>query len=168
MKQIASVFVMTIIISASCYNANKRTELVTKQQIKTNDMTFPVKNISITINIPANEVYKFASNPENLPKWVDFVKSMKKENNIWFADTDLGKIKIEFAPQNDFGIIDHLVTLSNGEIVNNPLRVIKNGKGCELIFTLFWMPNRTEEEFNQDAKAVESDLKTVKKIMESD
>jgi Predicted integral membrane protein len=159
---------MTITILAFCQNSDKRLSLVTKQYIKTNDMTYPVKNISITINKPSNEVYKFASNPENLPKWVDFVRSMTKENDIWFADTDLGKIKIEFVPQNDFGIIDHLVTLSNGETVNNPLRVIKNGKESELIFTLFWMPNRTQEEFNQDAKAVESDLQTLKKILESE
>ena len=131
-------------------------------------MTYPVKNISISINKPADEVFQFASNPENFPDWVAFIKSMtKKEENIWTAETDLGNIKIEFVPKNNFGIIDHLVTLPDGSIVNNPMRVITNGKGSELIFTLFWMPDRTEEEFNQDAKLVEGDLKKIKTILEN-
>lgn len=132
-------------------------------------MTYPVKNISISINKPADEVYQFASNPENFPMWIEFIKSVTKEDeNIWFAETDLGDIKIEFVQKNKLGIIDHVVTLPDGSAINNPMRVITNGKGSELGFTLFWMPNRTEEEFNQDAKLVENDLQRVKEILESE
>ncbi|MBC9798547.1 SRPBCC family protein [Sinomicrobium weinanense] len=130
-------------------------------------MTYPVKNISISINKPADEVYQFASNPENFPAWVAFIKSTTREKaNIWAAKTDLGNIKIAFTPKNNLGIIDHLVTLPDGSTVNNPMRVVANGKGSEFIFTLFWMPGRTEEEFNQDAKMVESDLQDLKNILE--
>lgn len=131
--------------------------------------TYPVKNISITINKPADEVYAFASNPKNFPVWVEFIKSMTKETeNLWAAETDLGKIKIQFAPQNEFGIIDHWVTLPDGTTVNNPMRVIENGKGSELVFTLFWIPSRTEEEFKEDAKLVENDLTKIKTILEAE
>jgi hypothetical protein len=130
-------------------------------------MTYPVKNISISIDKPAEKVYQFASNPANFPVWVEFIKSMRKETeNVWFAETDIGKLKIDFVPKNEFGIIDHLVKLPDGSTVNNPMRVVENGKGSELIFTLFWMPDRTEEEFNQDAKLVETDLKKIKQILE--
>ena len=84
------------------------------------------------------------------------------------AETDLGNIKIQFVPKNELGIIDHLVILPDSSTVNNPLRVIENGKGSELVFTLFWMPNRTEEEFNQDAKLVENDLTKIKTILEAE
>lgn len=132
-------------------------------------MTFPVKNISISISKPTETVYQFASNPANFPVWVEFIKSMTKETeNIWFAETDLGNLKIEFVPKNQFGVIDHLVTLPDGSTVNNPMRVIENGKGSEFIFTLFWIPNRTEEEFNQDAKLVENDLKKIKRKLETE
>jgi len=33
---------------------------------------------------------------------------------------------------------------------------------------LFWMPGRTEEVFNQDAKAVENNLKKIKTILENE
>jgi uncharacterized membrane protein len=32
-------------------------------------MTFMAKHISVSINRSAAQVYEFASNPENLPKW---------------------------------------------------------------------------------------------------
>lgn len=165
MKYMVSIFASTVLILTACQNSN----FETKQQIKENDMPYPVKNISIFINKPAGEVYQFASNPENFPVWVAFIKSVTKENeNIWLAETDLGNIKIEFVPKNNFGVIDHVVTLPDGSAVNNPIRVITNGKGAELVFTLFWMHGRTEEEFNQDAKLVESDLQKLKKILESE
>lgn len=133
---------------------------------KANTRTYPVKNISISINRPADEVYQYASNPENFPEWISFIKSMTNQGDIWIGETDLGDIKIKLTPPNTFGIIDHLVTLSNGETVNNPMRAVANNKGCEFIFTLFWMPNRTEEEFNEDANAVTQDLQQLKTILE--
>jgi hypothetical protein len=138
-----------------------------KPLTKTNSMTYPVKNISISINRSANEVYRFASNPENFPKWVAFVKSVSNQGkDIWLGKSDLGDIKIKWTPANDFGIIDHQVTLPTGETVNNPMRVISNNKGCEFIFTLFRMPNRTEKQFTEDAEAVTKDLQKLKEIME--
>ena len=130
-------------------------------------MTYPVKNINVSINKPAKDVYQFVSNPENFPKWVQFVKSIARLGDSWTAQTDLGTIKMKFAPQNEFGIIDHHVTLANGDTIYNPMRVIPNNKGCEFIFTLFWLPDRSETEFNEDAKAVTNDLNKLKEIMES-
>lgn len=89
-------------------------------------MTYPVKNISISINRPSVRVYEYASNPKNLPTWVEFIKSMTMETEkLWFAETELGNLKIEFVPKNEFGIIDHLVTLPDSLTVNNPIRVIE-------------------------------------------
>lgn len=129
-------------------------------------MTYPAKIISISIDRPADEVYQFTSNPENFPRWVAFVKSVTRQGEIWVGKTDAGDIKIRFAPRNNFGVLDHQVTLATGETVNNPMRVIANNKGCEFTFTLFRLPGRTEEEFNEDAKAVTSDLKKLKEMME--
>jgi hypothetical protein len=132
-------------------------------------MTYPVKTITISINKPADKVFDYASKPDNFPMWVEFIKSIRKETeNLWLAETALGNIKIQFVPKNEFGIIDHLVILPDNSTVSNPMRVIENGKGSEIVFTLFWMPNRTEEEFNQDAKLVEKDLKKLKTILEAE
>ena len=131
-------------------------------QSKPSTMTNKVRNISISINKPASEVYQFTSNPENFPKWVAFIKSVSKEGDIWLGKSDLGDIKIKWSPLNEFGILDHHVTLPNGETVYNPMRIISNNKGSEFIFTLFWIPGRTEKEFNEDAQSVTKDLQKLK------
>jgi hypothetical protein len=133
-------------------------------QIQAN--TYPVKNINISINRPPADVYQFAANPENFPKWVKFVKSISRQGENWVAESDLGKLKIKFTPKNDFGIIDHDVTLANGETVTNHMRVIRNNKGSEFIFTLFRLPGRTDQEYEADAKAVSTDLQQLKTILE--
>lgn len=53
-----------------------------------------------------------------------------------------------------------------GETVTNPMRVLRNNKGSEFIFTLFRMRGRTDEEYEADAKAVSADLQQLKTIVE--
>ena len=38
--------------------------------------------------------------------------------------------------EHDHGVLDHDVTLPSGETVHNPMRVIPDGDGCEVVFTL--------------------------------
>lgn len=130
--------------------------------------TYPVKHISISINKPADEVYKYASNPESWPAWIDFIESVVKENNTWFAVSELGRVQVRFVPENNFGIIDHWVTLPDATTVYNPMRVIQNGQGSEFAFSLYKMPYMTDDAFEQDAKAVMNDLKTLKQILENE
>jgi len=48
--------------------------------------TFKSKHISISIDRPAEQVYEFASNPENLPKWAAGLSgSIKNVNGDWIA-----------------------------------------------------------------------------------
>jgi hypothetical protein len=113
--------------------------------------TYPVRLINVSINKPASDVYRFASNPENFPKWMDFVKSIKKDGDIWIGETSLGPFRFKLVPKNEFGNIDHHVTLPDGQVVFNPMRVMDNNKGTEFIFTLFRMPGRSDKEFEEDA-----------------
>jgi hypothetical protein len=176
MKQISTISILSILIFSACNTSNDNADTNQTQTIINDTMTYPAKHISVSINRPAAEVYQFTSNPENFPKWVAFVKSITNQTNqsnqanqgpVWIGKTDLGEIKFRFSPQNNFGILDHEVTLPDGEKVSNPMRVVANNKGCEFIFTLFRLPNRTEEEFSQDAKAVTDDLQKLKEIMEN-
>jgi hypothetical protein len=78
-------------------------------------MTFVAKHISVSINRPSAQVYEFASNPENLPKWAAGLSgSIKKVNDDWIAESPIGTVKVKFAEKNKFGVLDHDVTLSSG------------------------------------------------------
>ena len=54
--------------------------------------------ITADIAASAGRVYTFASNPANMPQWAPaFVKSIANVNSEWIIDSNLGKVKIEFA-----------------------------------------------------------------------
>ena len=131
--------------------------------------TLPLKHISVSIHCSPRKVYEFASNPENLPQWAAGVANatLKKSGNEWTTNSPMGEIKIKFVEPNSFGVIDHNVTLPSGEVMHNPLRVMKNASGSEVLFTLFRRPEMTDEEFNKDAEMVNKDLLKLKSILES-
>ncbi len=129
---------------------------------------YPSKHISISIDRSAEQVYEFASNPENLPKWAAGLSgSIKKINDDWIAESPMGKVKVKFIEKNKFGILDHDVTLPSGETVTNPMRVFPNKDGSEVVFTLFRRPKVSDQDFANDAKAVKKDLKKLKMLLES-
>jgi hypothetical protein len=78
----------------------------------------------------------------------------------------MGRVTITFAPRNDFGVLDHDVTLPSGKTVYNPLRVIRDGDGCEVVF-IRQLPEMNDEDFKRDADAVEGDLATLKRLVEA-
>jgi hypothetical protein len=64
--------------------------------------------------------------------------------------------------------LDHYLELSSlGVEVYVPMRVLQNGiDGSEVIFILFYTTHMSEENFAQDVRMVEEDLKNLKSIIE--
>jgi hypothetical protein len=130
-------------------------------------MTFTAKHISVSINRSAAQVYEFASNPENLPNWAAGLSgSIRKVNDDWIAESPMGTVKVKFTETNKFGILDHDVTLPSGVKVYNPMRVFPNSDGSELVFTLYRRQDVSDQEFAEDATAVEKDLAKLKTLLE--
>lgn len=74
--------------------------------------------------------------------------------------------RVTFAERNPFGVMDHDVTLASGLTIHNPMRVVPNGTGSEMVFTLIRQPGMSDEQFAEDAAAITSDLKTLKQLLE--
>jgi len=130
-------------------------------------MTFKSKHISVSINRPADDVYEFASNPENLPQWAAGLSgSIENVKGDWIAESPMGRVKVEFAEKNKFGILDHDVTLPSGEKIYNPMRVFPNDDGSEVIFTLYQRSDLSDQMFAEDAEAVAKDLEKLKSLLE--
>jgi hypothetical protein len=131
-------------------------------------MTFKSVHISVSINRSADQVYEFASNPENLPEWAAGLGgSIKNVNGDWIAESPMGRVKIKFAEKNKFGVLDHDVTLPSGEKFYNPMRVFPNNDGSELIFTLYKQPDISDQMFAEDEEAVTTDLEKLKTLLEN-
>ena len=127
-----------------------------------------VQHVSITIARRPAEVYEFASNPRNLPRWAAGLarSEVTMDGDDWVADAPFGKVRVRFAPPNSLGVMDHDVTLESGVTTHNPMRVLPNGEGSEFVFTLIRRQGMSDELFAQDKAAVEKDLKTLKHLLE--
>ena len=125
------------------------------------------KIIHITIERNWGDVYAFAARPENMPLWASgLAAGLEPDGEDWVAHGALGNARIRFTPLNDFGVVDHLVTLETGLQVHNALRVVPNGSAAEVMFTLLRQPGMSSEQFDSDADWVQKDLSALKQRLE--
>ena len=126
------------------------------------------RTISVSIRCDARRVYDFVAKPEHLPDWAKGLCLSVKKNGDWTAETLSGRVRIRFTERNDFGVLDHYVTLSTGATLHVPMRVVPNGSGSEVLLTIFRQKGMTEQQYAEDIRLVEQDLRNLKRIMESD
>ena len=125
------------------------------------------KTVSIAIERSPADVYRFVSNPENLPQWAAGLgKTVRRAGREWIVETSAGPMKVRFAPENTFGVADHFVTIAPGIEVYVPIRVLANGTGSELIITVFQTDDMSDEKLAADVRLVETDLRTLKMVLE--
>jgi hypothetical protein len=129
-----------------------------------------VHHVSVSITRRPDEVYAFASDPVNLPRWAAGLarSEVRRDGDQWVADAPFGRIKLRFAPPNPYGVMDHDVTLESGAVVHNAMRVVPNGQGSEFVFTLIRQPGMSDAQLAADRAAVERDLQTLKELLERD
>ena len=99
------------------------------------------RHVSVWIEAAPEAVYAFAAIRTTWPRWAAGLAEggLRQTADGWVADSPMGQVTVEFAPQNEFGVLDHVVRLPSGEAVYNPLRVIPGGVGeprCEVLFTV--------------------------------
>jgi hypothetical protein len=126
------------------------------------------RHLAVRIDCPPQAAYAYAGDPARLPEWAPGLgTAVERVGDDWFVDSPLGRVRVAFAPPNDFGVLDHDVTLPSGEVFHNPMRVLPDGDGCEVVFTLRRQDGMSDEEFERDAAAVSSDLERLKRLLES-
>ncbi|TYQ11735.1 UNVERIFIED_ORG: hypothetical protein L601_001400000300 [Gordonia westfalica J30] len=123
--------------------------------------------MSTVIGAVADDVYRFMSEPDNLPKWAAGLASSEivRRGDDLLAESPMGTVTVRFVPRNTFGVVDHDVILPNGDTVHNPLRVLPHPEGAEVVFTLRQLA-MSDDEFDRDARMVEEDLARLKALLE--
>jgi len=131
-------------------------------------MTWPALHLCRPIRRPPSEVIAFAGDPANLPRWAAGLSTgIRHEGGRWLADSPMGDIEVAFPGPVEAGILDHDVTLPDGTVVHNPMRVLRNDDGSEVVFTLYRRDGVTDAEFAEDAAAIEADLESLRTILEA-
>ena len=137
-------------------------------EIRLGDMVHESVHVSTTIECSAGDLYAYASSPLNLSTWAAGLAHRDVEliDGRWVVDSSMGRVVVAFAPSNDFGVLDHDVTLPDGETVHNPMRVIPNGDGCDVVFTVHRRTGMSATDLAADVEAVAADLASLRALME--
>lgn len=129
--------------------------------------TVDSQTLSVRIECPWRAVYDFTAEPANFAAWAKGLgESLRRVGDRWIVQTPSGRMDVRFTPKNSFGVLDHYVTASDGTEIHIPLRVIANGDGCEVMLTVFRLPDMSDAAFAADAAAVQRDLQVLKTLME--
>ena len=125
--------------------------------------------IHLSIERPWKAVYAFASDPARMPQWAaGLATGLVQDGEEWSASGPLGDVRVKFADRNEFGVIDHRVTLPDGLQVYNAFRVTPNGDGAEVAFSLMKLPGMSDADFDRDAAMVRADLERLKVLVEGE
>jgi uncharacterized protein YndB with AHSA1/START domain len=132
-------------------------------------MTSRSEYVSEHIGRPVAEVYAFVTDASHLPRWAPGLgTSVEHNGGVWYVDTPGGRMRLDFAPANDLGVLDHYLTAASGEVVYVPMRVTADDDGSEVVLTVRRRPGMTDAEFRADADAVAADLAALKRLLEAD
>lgn len=132
-------------------------------------MTFPARHISQSIARDPAAVAHFAGDPENLPRWAGGLSTgIRNEDGRWLTDSPMGSVEVRFVGAVQLGILDHDVVLPEGTVVHNPLRVLRNDAGSEVVFTLYRLPGVSDEDYEADTAYVRADLLRLRDLLEGE
>ena len=118
--------------------------------------------------VDARAVYEFASRMENLPRWASGLSSgIAQRGGRWVAQSPMGEVTVAMAAKNEFGVMDHDVTLPDGSTVHNAFRVTPAGDGCLITFVVLRMPGTPQQAFDADVAHVRKDLQALRRLLEA-
>lgn len=127
------------------------------------------KTLSVSIARPPQQVYAFVAEPANLPHWAAGLGSaVRCTGRQCTVETPQGTLRVRFEKHNELGVLDHYVSPTPGVEIYVPVRVVANGAGSEVLFTLFRQPAMSAADFERDAALVRQDLATLKYLLERD
>jgi hypothetical protein len=126
-------------------------------------------HVSTSIARPAKDVYDFVVDPINLSLWASGLahQPVQHIDGHWVVESPMGRVTVRFVPLNLYGILDHDVTLPDGRTVTNPMRVLPNGDGSDIVFTVRRSDGMSDDEFATDVDTVRRDLDTLRFLMEN-
>ncbi len=130
--------------------------------------TLRSSTLSVSIERPWQEVYAYAADPTNMPRWAAGLgQGFERDGDDWvFREPGGNLARLWFTPPNPFGVLDHDVLPAGQDPVHVAMRVMPNGDGAEVTFLLIEAPGMSNADYQRDAAAVMKDLQTLKSILE--
>jgi Polyketide cyclase / dehydrase and lipid transport len=121
---------------------------------------------SIAIDAPPERVHRFIADAINIPRWAPaFATAIRRSDKHWVATTARGEAEIIVASNPESGTLD---ILSAADRTRGAFaRVISNGPGSEVLFTLFFEPGTPEQAVTAQMTVVDEELASIKRLTQS-
>lgn len=115
-----------------------------------------------------DRVYDVARDPENLPKWAQWLAKadVTRDGDEFVVASPMGQVRVRFVARNQYGVADHDVALPSGTTITNPLRVLAHPEGSEVVFTVRQI-ELSDDDVERDCSMVGDDLGRLKRLIES-
>jgi hypothetical protein len=123
---------------------------------------------AVTIEAPADHVFDFLAEPENLPRWaVGFARAIRPANDSgdWIVTTGQGEVQIRFVTDRAMGAIDFYISPAPGLEAAAFSRVVPNGEGAEYVFTQFQTLGMPDHVFEQQVYTLGKELQLLRELM---
>lgn len=123
---------------------------------------------SVDIQAPFERAFGFLANPMNWPLYaVVNLRSVRPGENGWFTMViKFGEGQIRVNPVKALGIIDHDWRDPQASWTV-PGRIVANGDGVTVMYTIFQPPVMTAEQFDQAMKEMDVEMNKLREILES-
>jgi hypothetical protein len=117
---------------------------------------------SISIAAPPRTVLELLADPLQLPRWApDFAQRVRPDGEVWMVESAGQEFPIELRVDRTLGVVD---ILRPGTETGAFARVVPNGDGSEMVFTLFFPPGASAEQIERQREVVAAELERVRSL----
>jgi hypothetical protein len=121
---------------------------------------------SISITTAPELVVDLAGDPRRLPDWAPrFASAVSPDGPDWVVESGESRFHLRVRVDRELGVID-LIQPANPNR-GAYMRVLANGAGSELVFTLIFPAGTPDELIAQQMTTVEAELRTVRDLCEA-
>jgi hypothetical protein len=121
---------------------------------------------SISIAAALEIVLQFLGDARRLPDWAPaFARAVEPDGQDWLIDSAAGRFRVRVRVSPEHGTVDLLRPEDPRRGAH--MRVLHNGDGSELLFTLVFPVATEDQAIAQQMSTVEAELRTVRDLCEA-
>jgi hypothetical protein len=127
----------------------------------------PAHTLTVTVGRDTATTAAFVRDGHNLPVWAPgFARAARPDGDGWVVSTGTGEVRVEFVPDNPWGVVDHRVTGPGLDLLV-PMRVVPAGDGCAVVLTIIEDPDADPTDVERDIALVHADLEQLRSVLEA-
>jgi len=122
------------------------------------------ETVTTVLDVPANDVYEYLSNVENLPEWAnEFARELKWRDGEAIVSNGLGEFVFRIEADPETGVIDMLAGPTPDEFALFPTRVVElTEEKTAFTFTMFQPPGMPNELFESQHASLQREFENIR------